>query len=114
MILSDHIVGELSRALRYARLRRMHGLDDRAIELHLEELRASAIMAQIDQVSPFPDVAGDPDDNKVIATAIASHADAICTLDQHLRRAAVVAFCRTHAIEVMGDVELLQMLRNVG
>ena len=55
----------------------------------------------------------DPKDDAVVLTAIAGHADAICTLDVHLREPDVQAFCLRHGIRVLTDIELLAELRTV-
>jgi len=56
-------------------------------------------------------VTTDPKDDPIVATAIASQAAVLCSLDGHLHQAEVVAYCRAHGIEVMPDVELMRRLR---
>ena len=64
--------------------------------------------------SPVPRVVpGDPDDDLIVATAVAGGADVICTLDRHLYRPEVREYCRERMIEIVGDAELLARLREL-
>jgi hypothetical protein len=49
-----------------------------------------------------------------MATAMMGQTAVFCSLDLHLSRPKVVACCRVHGIEVMGDVELTQRIRRSG
>ena len=53
----------------------------------------------------------DPQDNPVVATAVAGQAEVLCTRDHHLLHPDVVAYCAQHKIQVLGDLELLRQLR---
>jgi putative PIN family toxin of toxin-antitoxin system len=110
LVLSSEMLTELSRMLGYERLRRIHQLDDAAIKEFVEHVEAGSL------VVPLPDplprvVPHDPDDDAVIATAMAGSVEVLCTLDKHLRTTLVVDYCRQHGIRVLTDVELLQELR---
>jgi predicted nucleic acid-binding protein len=59
-------------------------------------------------------VQADPDDNAVIATAIAGQAEVICTRDRHFHRQDVIDFCSQHGIRILDDIELLNELRASG
>lgn len=112
-IVSPFIIAELSEVLRYDRLRRMHRLDGAAIDQHVRDIAEGAV--RIIDVSAFvvPIVPDDPEDDLIIATAIAGQAEVICTLDRHLRHPDVQAYCAQHGIRIMTDVELLQLLRQM-
>jgi predicted nucleic acid-binding protein len=60
---------------------------------------------------PQPPIIEDPKDQSVIETATTGEVSVICTLDSHFKKAPVLAFLATHAIQVLNDSELLQMLR---
>jgi len=59
-------------------------------------------------------VAKNPDDDLIIATAVAGQADVICTRDKHFRDPAVQSYCTARGIQIMTDVELLTVLRQSG
>lgn len=53
----------------------------------------------------------DPDDDLVIATAVAGNAEVICTWDEHFYEQKVIAYCRERSIEIINDAKLLHRLR---
>jgi hypothetical protein len=109
LVMSEPIVAELSRVLRYERVRRQARLTDDEINSFvsdLQELAESVVLAEL-----IPAIAMDPDDNVILATAIAGRADVICTRDRHLRHKLVRAYCETYGIRVLSEVELLAELR---
>ena len=110
LILSPFLVSELSRVLGYERLRRVHGLDDAAIREHLLDLQATALLVDPPAAGGLS-VPHDPDDDPVIAAAIAGQAEVLCTLDRHLWHPDVLTFCGQHGTRVRTDVELVQELR---
>lgn len=113
LLLSPFLVSELNRVLRYERLRPIHGLDDAAINQYVLDLVAVSemVMPADSETAASVNVASDPDDDPVVATALTGKADALCTKDRHLLHPHVVAFCSAHRIDVIGDVELLKRLR---
>ena len=111
LLLSENMLAELDRVLRYDRLRKLHGLSDDEIDRHVADIRAVCVLVPL-PAGPLPSVVTfDPDDDMVIATAMLGKADVICTRDHHLLHADVVAYCRAHAIEILRDVDLLAILR---
>lgn len=111
LIVSLHILGELNRVLRYPRLRRYHGLSDDEIERYVGDIEAAALVIPSAAEEPEAIVQDDPDDDLVIATAVAGQAHVLCTLDRHLWQQEVQDYCRQHGIQIMTDVELLEKLR---
>jgi putative PIN family toxin of toxin-antitoxin system len=111
MILSPFILSELSRALGYPRLRRVHGLDDAGIRQHVDDLQTVALVVNPPAGVHVGIVAHDPEDNPIVVTAIEGQAEVICTLDHHVRHADVRTFCSKHGIRILSDVELIQELR---
>ena len=68
----------------------------------------------VDLVTPFAIpavVSADPDDDQVIATAVAGQAEVICTRDRHLFHSYVQSACAALGIRIATDVDLLQELR---
>ena len=113
LILSPFLLSELSRVLGYERMRRVHGLDDVAVREHLLNLQATALLVDPPAAGNLS-VPHDPDDNPVIAAAVAGQAEVLCTLDRHLWHPNVLAFCGQYGIRVRTDVELMGELRAAG
>jgi putative PIN family toxin of toxin-antitoxin system len=108
LVLSEFLLDETARVLRYPRLQKLYNLSAEDIDEHIQRLRDRA-----DLVTPVvykPVVWADPNDDPVVYTAVAGGTDVLCTLDRDFYAAAVVAFCRDRGIEVMNDVELLRKL----
>ena len=55
----------------------------------------------------------DPGDAAVVAVAVTGRADVICTLDRHFYQDKVRDYCRAQTIEIMDDMQLLALLRNM-
>lgn len=111
LVLSPFLLSELTRVLRYERVRAVHGLDEAGMDAYVERLQTIALL-----VNPPVDVSAavvphDPDDNPVVAAAREAKASVLCTRDRHLQHADVRAYCAQHGIRIMSDVELLQLLR---
>ena len=74
---------------------------------------ACAVVRLPDEGTPLV-VLADREDDPIIATAVGGKADVLASLDEHLYRPEVVAYCRSRGIEVMNDVELIRRLREEG
>src|SRR5688572_8252152 len=85
LILSPFLLSELSRALRYERLRARHGLTEGGIDAYVRHVQAGSLMVTLRDQAVKEVVFGDPDDDPVIATAVVGRADVLCTLDRHFR-----------------------------
>ena len=108
LVLSEFLLNETARALRYPRLQKLYNLSAEDIDEHVQRLRDRA-----DLVTPVvykPVVLADPNDDPFVYTAVAGGTDVLCTLDRDFYAADVVAFCRERGIEVMNDVDLLRKL----
>jgi putative PIN family toxin of toxin-antitoxin system len=110
LLLSPFLVSELSRVLRYERLRLVHGLDEAGIDKYIADLQTVAEMV-LPPGQPAAVVADDPEDDPVVAAAIAGQANVLCTKDRHLLRPEVKAYCRSRHVDVLTDLELLERLR---
>ena len=111
LLLSPFLLSELSRVLRYDRLRSIHGFNDVEIDEFIADLQ---LVAEI-VVPPGPPptvVAADPDDDPVVATAVTGGADILCTRDRHLLSATVVTYCLSYGVVVLDDRETLRRLRS--
>jgi putative PIN family toxin of toxin-antitoxin system len=110
-ILSPFLLSELSRALRYERMRKLHGLDDTQLDAYVQSLQAAALVVSPPTAAAAAVVSADPDDDPIIATAVAGQAEVLCTRDRHFRTPAVRAYCSGQGIQVLTDLELLPLLR---
>jgi uncharacterized protein len=109
LILSEFLLEEAARVLRYPRMQKLYNLTAQDIAEHIDLLRARA-----DLVSPVvhePVVSADPNDDPVVYTAVVGRADVLCTLDRDFYAPEVLAFCRERGIDIVDDVELLHRLR---
>jgi putative PIN family toxin of toxin-antitoxin system len=111
LVTAAPLLTELARILQYPRVRALHGLDDAVIQEFLQSVQAGA--AIVSPASPPPVQTRDPDDELVIATAVAGQAAAICTWDQDLFEPSVQAACAVRGIRVLKDSDLLLELRNL-
>lgn len=110
-ILSPFILAELARSLRYPQLRKLHKLDDAGIDAYVQSLQSAALLVNPPAAAAAAKVSSDPDDDPIIATAVAGTAEVLCTRDRHLHHANARAYCTSHGIQVLSDIELLKLLR---
>jgi putative PIN family toxin of toxin-antitoxin system len=113
LVVSAFLLAELRRVLRYPRLQSLHGFDDEKIDRVVAALQAAAVYVAVREEDIVPVVPHDPDDDNLVAAAVASRADLICTRNRHLFHPAVVAYCRARSIEIMDDEEILARLRHM-
>lgn len=109
LCISPVLLDELNRVLRYDRVRKLHGMPDSGIDNYIDNLRLSCLIVEPDKATVA--VSTDPDDDWVIATAVQSESQVICTLDRHLKTPAVIIYCKQRGIEVLSDTELLQRVK---
>lgn len=111
LVLSQFLLHELSRVLRYERLRPVHGLSDEDIDQFVGDL---VLVGEIAEVPADPPAIGDdPDDNPIIAAAVAGRSEALCTLDRHLHQPKVKSYLAQRGVAVMSDLELLAQMRKI-
>ena len=109
LVLSEFLLNETARVLRYPRLQNLYKLTSEDIAEHVRLLRSRA-----DLVSPTvhkPVVLADPNDDPVVYTAVAGRADVLCALDRDFYAAEVVSFCKERGIAILNDVVLLEKLK---
>ena len=109
LVLSEFLLKETARVLRYPRMQAVYKLTENDISEHIGVLRARSDL--VDPVVHAPVVLADPNDDPVVYTAVAGGADVLCTMDRDFYSPQVISFCRDSGIEIMNDVELLQRLR---
>lgn len=111
LIVSPSLLTELSRVLKYPRMRELHGADDAGIDEYIRDLQqAACVVAPAEPLNP-PLVTNDPDDDAVIAAALAGAATVICTRDRHLLHTDVRAQCAGIGIKILTELELLAQIR---
>ncbi|MEX2301319.1 MAG: putative toxin-antitoxin system toxin component, PIN family [Bryobacterales bacterium] len=110
LVSSPFLLAEAERVMYYPRLRELLRLTDHEIREHLDLVQR--LSEVVEAVVAEPVVLSDPDDDPVVYTAVTGRADALCTLDQHLRHPSVAAFCARRGISVLTDVELRRVLRS--
>lgn len=108
--ISPVLLDELNRVLRYDRVRKLHRMQDSGIDAYIDNLRMSCLIVEPEKGTGS--ISADPDDDWVIATAVKSESQVICTLDRHLKTPAVVSYCQQREIEILSDSELLQRLKS--
>lgn len=108
-IVSEPLLDELGRVLRYPRLQARWPLSEDDINTYLRYLRGVADIVELEENEVgVPD---DPDDDPILQTAVAGRADALCTRDPHFSHPFVKALCRAYGIRVIDDITLMGELR---
>jgi putative PIN family toxin of toxin-antitoxin system len=113
LVTSPELLREAADVLGRPRLRARHQMTDEAIQTALDRLYAGFGAPVPLPPSATTIVPHDPQDDAVVLTAIAGHADVICTLDAHLHEPDVKAFCFQQGIRVLSEIELLAELHRV-
>src|SRR3972149_5153015 len=66
LVLSEFIISEVSRVLRYARMRKAHGLSDEDIDEYLGHLRSGCVTVLLPDEPPPAIVGMDPKDDPIL------------------------------------------------
>jgi len=111
LVLSRHILDEVTRVLAYPRLQMRYRLSPDEIGQYLTELEN--ICTLVHPVVLEPVVLTDPDDDPVLYTALDGNAEVLRTLNADFYKPNVIAFCAKNRIQLMHDVELLHILRQI-
>jgi putative PIN family toxin of toxin-antitoxin system len=82
LVVSPALLAEYERVLNYERLRRRHGLSPEEVTREIAGLRDAALLVIPTEVPAV--IADDPDDDHVLACAVAGEADYIVSGDRHL------------------------------
>lgn len=110
LLISDGMLYELAKVMRYPRMIALHGLAEDRIYNYIGFLRQIAEVVHPNPflVTPIRDI----HDTVVMQTAILGEADVICTRDQDFFEPPAEPFLRKAGIEVLDDIALMQRLRS--
>ncbi len=109
LVLSNEMLYELARVLRYPRLLQLYGLTENRVYGFIALLRE---VAEIVPLSPLLSVPmRDINDIVVAQTAIVGEANVLCTRDKDFYESDTVQFLHDAGVTVLDDITLLQRLR---
>lgn len=109
LLISDEMLYELAKVLRYPRMLALHGLSEGRICDYIGFLRRTTEVIRPNPllVTPIRDI----NDTVVMQTAIIGEADVLCTRDQDFFEPPAEPFLRRAGIAVLDDIALMQRLR---
>ena len=108
LVISNEILSEVARVLRYPRLIAVHGENDEAIYNFTGWVRD---VAEIVPLNPFTRAPiRDHNDIFVLQTALIGEADVLCTGDQDFFGPPASIFLASCGIEVLTDAQLMRRL----
>jgi putative PIN family toxin of toxin-antitoxin system len=110
LVLSNEMLHELARVLRYPRLRTFYDLSESLVYDYIAFLRRSSEIVPLNPlvIAPIRDV----NDVIVMQTAIIGEADILCTKDEDFFETPAVEYLDKLGIAVVDDAELMQTLRS--
>ena len=110
LLLSNEMLHELARVLRYPRLREFYGLTEDLVFEYVKFLRRSSEIGNLDPlvIAPIRDV----NDIIVMQTAIIGEADILCTNDEDFFENPASEYLRQIDIAVLDDITLMHRLRS--
>ena len=109
LILSNEMLVELSRVLRYSRFLTALFQSEEEVYAFNDKLRMIAVIVTVNPLTPAP--IRDPRDADVLRTAIHGGARILCTCDRDFYEPQASVFLASRGIEVLTDAELLKRLR---
>lgn len=108
LILSNEMVFEVARVLRYPRLMAVHGENEEAIYNFTGWLRDAAEIVALNPLADAP--IRDRNDIFVLQTALSGEADVLCTGDRDFFAPPASIFLASCGIAVLTDAQLMQRL----
>lgn len=110
LVISNEMLHELARALRYPRLQTLYDLPEEQIYEYVSYLRHSSEIVILNPflTAPIRDV----NDVIVIQTAIIGEADVLCTKDDDFFEKTASEYLIKMGIKVMDDITLMKRLRS--
>jgi putative PIN family toxin of toxin-antitoxin system len=110
LLLSNEMLYELAKVLRYPKMLALHGLSEERIYDYIGFLRK---VSQIIGLSPlFTAPIRDANDIIVMQTAILGDADVLCTRDQDFFHEPAIAYLSNLGVAVLDDIALMHRLRS--
>lgn len=109
LVLSNEMLYELARVLRYPRLQKFYRLSETQVYDYIGFLRSSAQVVPLNPVVPAP--IRDVNDVMVMQTAIIGEADVLCTKDDDFFMPPAAEYLNKLGIAVLDDITLMQRLR---
>jgi putative PIN family toxin of toxin-antitoxin system len=111
LILSNEMLYELAKVLRYPRLQALYGLTEKRVYDYIGFLRE---IAEIVKLDPLLNVLiRDVNDITVLQTAIIGEAEVICTTDEDFYDPVTADFLNEIGITVLSDAQLIQRMRRL-
>jgi putative PIN family toxin of toxin-antitoxin system len=112
LLLSNEIVVETVRVLRYPRLQKLHALAEHELYDYAQFLQEACQTVVIQH--PYHAPLRDPNDLDVMQTAERGEADVLCSNDRDFHEAGMITFCAARGIEVCTEAALLARLASDG
>lgn len=109
LLLSNEMLHELAKVLRYPRLLDFFGLTEDLVFDYINFLRQSSVIVTLDPVVQAP--IRDVNDIIVMQTAIIGEADVLCANDDDFFAAPAAEYLNRLGIAVLDDISLLRRLR---
>jgi putative PIN family toxin of toxin-antitoxin system len=108
LILSNEILAEVTRVLRYPRFQEMFGLTDADLLEYVQFLQSIAVLVPLELRYNAP--LRDPQDLMVMQTAERGEADILCTQDDDFHTQTMATYCAARGIEVCDESALIERL----
>jgi len=112
LVLSNEIIVETTRVLRYPRLQKLYELTEDELYRYAQFLQEVSELVVIAQ--PYHAPLRDPQDLHVMQTAERGEADVLCSNDGDFHETGIIAFCAARGIEVCSEATLLARLLGRG
>ncbi len=109
LILSNEMLSEVARVLRYPRLMVVHGENEESIYDFTGWLRDTAEIVALDPLARAP--IRDRNDIFVLQTALNGEADVLCSCDRDFFEPPASIFLASCGIEVLTDAQLMRRLK---
>ena len=109
LILSNELLAEVTKVLRYPRMMTIHGRNEEAVYDFATSLRDGAEFVVPNPLTSIE--VRDRDDILVLQTAVTGEADAICTIDRDFFEPPASVFLARRGIAIVTDAQLMRILR---
>jgi putative PIN family toxin of toxin-antitoxin system len=110
LLLSNEMLYELAKVLRYPRMLALHGLSEERVYDYVGFLRQAAEIVTLNPLFTAP--VRDASDIIVMQTAIVGEADVLCTRDKDFFEKPAVEYLGKIGISVLDDIALMHRLRS--